>query len=170
MTSFQGDLAETLEQMGGILAQAGKPDEAMKAFLSALKIAQKLVDGNPTVTDFQRRLADTHQFISRSQRAIGKPADAIESLERALEIQQKLANAHPTNTYFQLTLSETHGSIGVLLAATGKPDEAKKSLMRARRDRAEAGRRKSHCAQVLAQPGGEPLSNGQPALRQRKTR
>jgi hypothetical protein len=57
-----------------LLADTGKPAEALKAFQSAKAILLKLADSNPTITEFQQLLAENHNNTGHLLSKTGRPA------------------------------------------------------------------------------------------------
>ncbi len=119
---------------GLLLAQTGKPAEALESHRQALGIRQTLADANPTVTSFQSELAFSHMNIGGIMMDTGKPAEALDAYQKALAIRQKLADANRTVNSFQndLAAKSATNAIGLLfLSQTGKPAEALEAYQKA---------------------------------------
>ena len=88
-------------------SRSGKPAEAQNAFLSSLKIRQKLSDANPTVIDFQAALAGSHDNVGIMLRQAGKTDEARKAGELALAIRRRLVRERPDSTRFMSALGAT---------------------------------------------------------------
>ena len=121
---FQSRLAAVENNIGVLLNDIGKPEEALQAHRLGLTAWRKLADANPTVTEFQSGLATSDSNISVVLRAIGKPIEALQAQEAALKIRKKLAEANPASTSFQSELAASHNNACVLLSDVGKLVEA----------------------------------------------
>ena len=73
--------------IGNLLAQAGKPAEALKAYQTAQGVQQKLADDNPTVTAFQEDLARSKYNFGLSLARMGKSSEALEVNRGALVLR-----------------------------------------------------------------------------------
>jgi tetratricopeptide (TPR) repeat protein len=123
-TELQGNLANSHNNIGVLMATTNRPIEALKAFESARTIERKLADDNPTVTDFQRALAYSNGNIGNLLNETGHPVEALKAFESGLAIRRKLADANPTLTLFQQDLALGFFNIGELYAKKGKLAEA----------------------------------------------
>jgi serine/threonine protein kinase len=128
----QAQLAESYFHIGNVLAYFGEPTQALQEFTKALFVQQKLVDGNPTVTEFQIALTRHHDSIGEMLYRTGKPAEAVQEYQRARAIRQKVADANPAVTGFQIALAGSHNDIGRVLSDTGKSAEALQEYQKAR--------------------------------------
>ena len=121
----QSDLAASYNNIGLLLNATGKPDDALEALESSIKIWQKLVDANPTNTQFQSDLAAGQNNIGLLLRGHRKPAEALKAHESALAIQQKLADANPTVIQFQSELATSSRQHRQSCSARPKVNSAK---------------------------------------------
>jgi tetratricopeptide (TPR) repeat protein len=134
-------LASAAYELGGLTAEIGDKEDALKAYRESLAIWQKLADAHPGVSEFQSSLARSHGLIGELLSVTGHPAEALRSQEAALLRWQKLSHADPTVPEFESALAASYNDIGMELKALGKPAEALKSYelaMEMRRKLAEA--------------------------------
>jgi serine/threonine protein kinase len=124
-------LALNHSRRGLLLAQRGKPSQALESHRKALAIRQELADADPSITSYQSHLASSHMNIGGIMMDTGKPAQAMLAYRQALAIRQRLADGNPTATASQNDLATSHNAIGLVLAQTGKPAEALEAYQKA---------------------------------------
>jgi tetratricopeptide (TPR) repeat protein len=136
-------LAATVNGIGSLLARTGKLGEAEAEHRQALALFQRLVDGNPAVTEFRYRLATSHGDLGRLLSPVNRPdyvrhvldtsraTEAEAELRQSLVIIQKLAKDNPPVTQFRRNLVILRGNLGGLLGDTGRPAEAEAELRQA---------------------------------------
>ena len=81
------NLAVTLNRIGVVLVEMGKPLEAEAEYRRALAIRRKLADDNPDVAEFRSGLAVTHDNLGYLSET-GRPAEAEAEYRKALAIEQ----------------------------------------------------------------------------------
>ncbi len=82
--------------IGRVLYEAGKPEEALASYHKALAIGQKLADTNLAVTQFQRELAATHSDIGFLLAHTGRQEEGLKYLEERLQLlKAKHGSVHP---------------------------------------------------------------------------
>ena len=140
-TTARRDLADTINRIGILLEETGKPAEAEAEYRKALAIRQKLADDNPAVTEFRSRLADSHNNLGVLLRETGKPAEAEAEYRKALAIQQKLADDNPAVTEFRSDLAVSHDNLGMPAVGDGQAGGGGGRVPQGAGDPAEAGRR-----------------------------
>jgi tetratricopeptide (TPR) repeat protein len=132
VTDFQGELADTYNGLGAVLALWGaKPAEALAAFERARAILQKLADASPSVTDLQLRLATSLSNIGEFYARYKRLAEAFGPLDQSVAIMQKLADKSPDNTNVKSFLGYNQAVRGIARARAGQPAEAAADLRRA---------------------------------------
>ncbi len=118
------DRTATINRIGALLWQTGKPAEAEAEFRKALVIRQKLADDNPAVTEFRSALPDCHSNLGCILPQTGKPAAAESEHQKALAIRRKLAEADPGNPAWRNAIGVSLTSLGDVDAEAGHFDTA----------------------------------------------
>jgi eukaryotic-like serine/threonine-protein kinase len=118
------DFADTLNELGIVLWQTGKPAEAEPEFRTALAIQQQLADDNPGNTDFCVFLANSRVHLGNVLKLTGKVSDAEAEFRIAMAIYQKLADEKPAVISFRRNLALCHSDFGALLFATARLSDA----------------------------------------------
>jgi tetratricopeptide (TPR) repeat protein len=125
VTEFRSDLAGSLNNLGWLLSEAGKPTEAEAELRKAIALLQKLADENPAVTQFRLWLAAFQGNLAGVLMDVfGKPSEAGTELRKAIALLQKLADDNPTVIQFRNSLANSHNSLASALWMTGKRTEA----------------------------------------------
>ena len=109
---FRSDLANTYQEMGGVLRQTKRPVEALTSFEKARGILQMLVDVDPNDTESKSDLATSHYSVGVMLAQMAQPADALAEYEKASAIQSELVNANPDVTQYQMGLAISLAEIG----------------------------------------------------------
>ena len=126
-TRLQENLVSTLNPMGILLRETGKPEEARAANERALQI----LEAHPDIPQIEKLLAGTQLDIGNVLKVFGKPAEALAAFKKANAIYEKLASASSTETLYHLNLAAVQASIGDVLSKTGRPAEALAAYERA---------------------------------------
>jgi tetratricopeptide (TPR) repeat protein len=123
---YRRTLAGNHNNLGRVLHDLGKRDEARRQYEKALDLLKKLADEFPAVPAYQRELARTHHNLGLLLTGQGKRDEAKREYEKALNTQQQLADAFPAVPEYQQNLANTHHNLGMLLADLGKREEARR--------------------------------------------
>ena len=91
--SAQRDLATTLNRIGLLLADTGRPGEAEAESRRVLAILCDLTEDHPTLTGFRSLLAQVHTDLGALLSGLGRPADAEAESRAALAIARDFAGA-----------------------------------------------------------------------------
>jgi tetratricopeptide (TPR) repeat protein len=130
-TRYEADLALCQNNLGLLLAAAGRTNEAEKAYAAALDIQRRLVAADPVTADFQRDMALTHGNLGLLARSINQPARAEENYREAIRIQERLAAEHADQPEHRHRLAISYNNLSFLLAKTD-PRKAAESAEKAR--------------------------------------
>ena len=71
VTEYEIDLATVQNNIGVLLGDTQRPDEALKAYNAALEIRERLIRANPALASLQSDLARTHNGIGVLQSSTG---------------------------------------------------------------------------------------------------
>ena len=118
------NLADTTRQIGSF------PD-AIRSYVEARDIRERLARDHPAVAAYQRDLGVSLDDLANSQRETGHSTEAIQSHRRAIEIRERLVADNPAVLQYQRDLAASYLNIGLMLHITRQLDEAMKSLRRA---------------------------------------
>ena len=107
------DLAYTVDRMGTLLSETGKPAEADAQYRKSLALRQKLADDNPAMIEFRHKLAVSHNNLGFLLSKMGKLAEAEAEYRKAVSLFQKLADDNPAVSYFRNLLAfQSHNNLG----------------------------------------------------------
>ena len=159
------DLADTVNRIGILLAETGKPTEAEAEYRQALAIHQKLADDNPAVTDFRSRPGGQPQQPRHPAERDGQAGGGGGRVPRR---RWRSSRSWPTTTPPSPTsaasLADSHNNLGLLLSQTGKPAEAEAEYREALAIQREAGRRQPRRHRLPQPPGAQPQQPRHPAV------
>jgi eukaryotic-like serine/threonine-protein kinase len=124
-------LAETRNDIGGLLLRTGKPSEAEPEFRAALAILQELADDHPAKIEIRMALALLHNNLGSILAQTGRPLEAEPEFRAALALSRKLAEDNPTNFYLRARAPRIDDSLSVVLRRLGRPAEARDHAERA---------------------------------------
>jgi tetratricopeptide (TPR) repeat protein len=123
--------ATSLNELGLLLSQVGRPAEGLEAYGQALAIWQELEAAHPSVTEFQARMSLVQSNIGVLHADAGRWTEALAAYRRALAVRRHLADANPTVSDYQNEAAFSHSAIGDALDHLGRPAEARVELDRA---------------------------------------
>jgi tetratricopeptide (TPR) repeat protein len=124
-------IATTLNNLGNLLSDMGKPEDARNSYERALKMRESLLSGDPGNVVYQSQVATTLNNLGALLSDMGKPEDARNSYERALKMRESLLSGDPGNVVYQSQVAMTLNNLGNLLKNMGKPEDARNSYERA---------------------------------------
>jgi tetratricopeptide (TPR) repeat protein len=127
----RAELARSLDGIGAVLRETGKPNEALAAMRRALAIQQEPAEANPAALSFQSDLAQSLHNIALVLRETGRPDEALAAYRQARDIRQQLTDANPAVLSFQSDLATSHNNVGSMLSETGNLPEALKAWQQA---------------------------------------
>jgi tetratricopeptide (TPR) repeat protein len=125
------ELAVTIDLIGWLLWNSGKPAEALPEFRTALAIYQRLTDREPNAIEFRRLLGRCHYYLGMVLRLTGKAAEGEDEFRASLQIQRKLVGENPSVTWLRRSLALYRNWFGDLLLQVGKPAEAEAECRKA---------------------------------------
>src|SRR5215831_6256340 len=113
----QRDLATTLNRIGLLLADTGRPGEVEAESRRVLAILCDLTEDHPTRTGFRSLPAQVHTNLGALLSEPGRPAEPEAESRAALVIARDLAGQNPTVTESRSQVAEAHNDLGVLFQA-----------------------------------------------------
>jgi tetratricopeptide (TPR) repeat protein len=129
-----GDVAGSLEKLGGFLAKRGQPGDADKAlgyFTRDLALSEALLKANPGSTEVTRDVPVSLEKLGDFLAKRGQPGDtdkALGYLTRSLDMREALLKANPGWAQAARDVSVSLGKLGDLLATRGQPGDTDKAL------------------------------------------
>jgi tetratricopeptide (TPR) repeat protein len=121
---YQSNLATTHNNLGSVLANQGKCQEALAEYRQARDLFNRLVQAHPRAARYRHGLATSHTNLGIQLAALGKQQQALAEYRQARDLQGKLVQAHPSIPDHANRLAKTHSTLGNLLATLGKRQEA----------------------------------------------
>jgi serine/threonine-protein kinase len=122
--SFHSVLATSLYWTGAALLDAGKLDEALKAYQEVQTIRRALLQADPDSIDSQRELSWCYNDTGRILHVRSRFPEAQYAYEEARRIKQALTEAHPGVAEYQRDLAISYNNLANALDAMRKPSEA----------------------------------------------
>ncbi len=125
-TARKGFVARSLDSLGWVTYQLGKPAEAIELFNRSLALYADVMasrhneENLSKVAEIHVRMATLHQH-NKAERL------ALEHFEEAAAVRRELLGLEPKNQSYKLDLSKLLDSLGDAQFFLGQPDEAKKS-------------------------------------------
>jgi eukaryotic-like serine/threonine-protein kinase len=127
----RGKLVRYLNNLGILMSEAGRRDEAEAHFREALALLELLLAGDPALPAARWQMARTEANLAVLLRASGRDGEAESRLRRALELQNHLAADFPGVPEYRHELAAILNNLGLLLTTTGRPQPAADALGRA---------------------------------------
>jgi len=128
---FNTWVATTLNNLGNLLSDMGRPEEAKKKYERALEIYESLLETNTKSSVYQSQVATTLNNLGTLLSNMGRPEEAKKKYEHALEIRESLLETDTKSSVYQSQVATTLNNLGALLKNMGRPEEAKKKYERA---------------------------------------
>ncbi|MDP3103666.1 MAG: tetratricopeptide repeat protein [Candidatus Methanoperedens sp.] len=119
-------VAMTLNNLGNLLSNMGKPEDAKNRYERALKMYEALLDGEPGNVVYQSQVAMTLNNLGNLLSDMGKPEDAKNRYERALKMREALLDGEPGNVVYQSQVAMTLNNLGLFMEHLGNFPDAKK--------------------------------------------
>jgi serine/threonine protein kinase/tetratricopeptide (TPR) repeat protein len=125
-TARKGFVARSLNSLGWVTYQLGKPAEALELLKRSLALYAEVMasrrdeENLSNVAEIHVRMATVHQHNKAERRA-------LEHIEEAAAARRELLSLEPKNQSYKLNLSKTLDSLGDAQFFLGQPDLAKKS-------------------------------------------
>ena len=107
---------------------SGAPQEARRILEKRIRLAEALLDAQPTRQDLREKLAQSWADMGLLWKRLGDPAAALRSFEKAMPIYRDLAKKHPSDLDILLGFAKLHGRWGRALIDAKKPAAAEQAL------------------------------------------
>jgi len=128
---FNTWVAGTLNNLGALLSDMGRPEDAKTRYERALEMREALLATDPQSSVYQSWVATTLNNLGALLKNMGRPEDAKTRYERALEIYEALLATDPQSSVYQSDVSMTLNNLGALLSDMGRPEDTKTRYERA---------------------------------------
>ena len=122
---FNTWIAATLNNLGVLLTDMGKPEDAKNKYERALQMREALLATDTKNTTYQSDVATTLNNLGNLLFHVNKPEDAKNKYERALQMREALLATDTKNTTYQSDVATTLNNLGNLLFDVSKPEDAK---------------------------------------------
>jgi tetratricopeptide (TPR) repeat protein len=123
-STYQRDLATALVEVGDVLRNRGKLNEALESYRASLAIAERLAAADSNNAGRQVDISRARDRIGDVLLDQGQFNEALASYRASLAIHERLAAADPGNAGWQRNLSVSHTKVGDVLVYQAKLDEA----------------------------------------------
>jgi len=153
--SRQQQQAAMLSNLGNVLLEQGKLQEALDAYQRSLEICKRLAEQDKSNSGRQRDLSVSYEKIGDVLRARGKLQDALDLYQRSLEIFKGLAEQDKFNSGWRRDLSVSYNNVGDVLVAQGKLPEGLEALPAKLKDQANTDRARQIQSHLAAGSGGQ---------------
>ena len=113
---FNKSVAGTLNNLGALLSDMGRPEDAKTRYERALEIYEALLLTDPASSVYQSYVSMTLNNLGNLLNNMGRPDDAKTRYERALEMREALLLTDPASRVYQSDVSMTLNNLGNLLS------------------------------------------------------
>jgi eukaryotic-like serine/threonine-protein kinase len=114
---------------GGLLAAAGRGEQAAKSYRQALALHGDLVAEHPDVPDYRDNLAAIHQALA--QVLADRPREAEKAIREAIRLYAELVAERRDKIGYRGQLIGGYISLGVFLAGVDRSQEAERAFQQA---------------------------------------
>ncbi len=118
----------TLNNLGNLLKNMGRPDDAKIKYERALEMREALLKTDPESSVYQSWVATTLNNLGALLSDMGRPDDAKIKYECALEMYEELLEKYPANNIFQSSVVQTALALAQTMINLGDLKEKKHSL------------------------------------------
>ncbi|KAF5412449.1 MAG: hypothetical protein C5S47_01350 [Candidatus Methanogasteraceae archaeon] len=122
---FNTWVAMTLNNLGALLSDMGRIDDARERYERALEMRERLLEGDPENVTYQSDVAGTLNNLGALLSRMGRIDDARERYEGALKMYERLLEGDSENTTYQSDVAGTLNNLGNLLSDMGRIDDAR---------------------------------------------
>ncbi|MFO0959852.1 MAG: tetratricopeptide repeat protein [Isosphaeraceae bacterium] len=129
--SYEGNLAKSLGNLANFYSRTGRPEQAERTHIRALKLFESLGARFPDVIDYTHSVALTRLNVALDHEGQGDPEGALEWLDRADQALAGLRSRAPSFARGLETEGLSAGFRAQILDRLGRTDEALASLDRA---------------------------------------
>ncbi|MFC8797235.1 tetratricopeptide repeat protein, partial [Promicromonospora sp. NPDC057138] len=113
-------LAATLSNLGIVLSELGRPQDALPPIAEAVSLRRSLAEANPD--RYERYLAHSLTVLGIGLSELGRPQDALPPIEEALAAYRRLAGANPDR--YEPDLARSLTGLGIGLSELGRLQDA----------------------------------------------
>jgi tetratricopeptide (TPR) repeat protein/tRNA A-37 threonylcarbamoyl transferase component Bud32 len=124
-------LGQVASNLGGLTSAIGDKQNAIKAFMNANEIFEKLLKENPKDKFLRSNLATNLSNLGRLWRETGESVQAKTANAESQKLWKQLADEFPTESHFRNSEASVLMNTAVLLREQGKHDEAMTKLKQA---------------------------------------
>jgi tetratricopeptide (TPR) repeat protein len=114
---------------GGLLATAGRGQQAAKSYRQALALHGELVAEHPGVPGYRGNLAGTHQALAAV--LADRPREAEKAIREATRLYEELDAERRDKMGYRGQLIGSYIALGAFLAGVGRSQEAERTLQQA---------------------------------------
>ena len=150
------DLGDTVNRIGRLLANTGRPREAEVEYRAALAIRRKLAEEYPAVSEYRNGLAASHNNLGILLWKSGRLKEAEAEYRTALAIRREAGRRQPRRRRVPQATAGQPLQPRQPAAADGPAEGGGGRVPRGPGDRAGAGRRQPRRARIPQAPGAEP--------------
>jgi tetratricopeptide (TPR) repeat protein len=165
--AYQADLATTDQQLGRLLAETGKLDEALERLQQAAAIVKTFRGALSRVPAIDHDLASSYLIVGEAARKANRTSDATREFQRVVEVLTRITAANPKSPAADwLILTISHGRLGEMEQSRAACRKAAQLLKPADLDPVlnsllqkaapVVGLDRPEAAEVLAAAAGEP--------------
>ena len=126
--AYRQDLGRCYANLGAVLENTRRLDEAAKVFRQAIVHRQKLKELSPTNKNYQQELADSYHRLAAVFSAGDQIKQAEEAFAQAVSLQKQMVADSPKEPKYQLALAAVHFDLAYLLWRNGRLGEARNHL------------------------------------------
>jgi serine/threonine-protein kinase len=131
VSSYKGDLADSLNDVGNIHLDKGELKAALESYQGALHLHEWLVERDPNVAGRQADLARSHVNCGEVLKTNRQHQDALRAFGRARDIEERLVKENPDRYEFHHDLARNLDLTGQTLNQLGRAGEGLAELYRA---------------------------------------
>lgn len=117
-------MAEQRTQLGNVLRNAGRVEEAEQITRQAVELQEELVAEFPDVLEHQLTLSNHHNKLGLVLKQMGRMDETEEVFRQIAELRGKLVADFPDVPLYQHRLARYHNRLGSALSIAGRRQEA----------------------------------------------
>jgi serine/threonine protein kinase/tetratricopeptide (TPR) repeat protein len=145
--------AGILTEIGALLGELGRDNEAVKTFEKALAIYDQLTRSHPSNAPPDDALVGAYDTLHGLLVRMGRRAEALEASRNALAIRERRTRAHPDNPGYRNDLFWAYHTMGNRLKEAGRTTEALRAFRDAREFIERLARERPGSAEVASFAG-----------------
>ena len=128
---FNKSVATMLNNLGALLSDMGRLEDAKKKYERALEMREALLETDPASSVYKSDVAMTLNNLGNLLKNMGRLEGAKKKYERALEMREAFLETDLGSSVYQSDVSMTLNNLGALLSNMGRPEDAKERYERA---------------------------------------